>query len=279
MYPWIATGRLESGVLGETLTTGLQRVIGTFWIYVDSSTQYGGVHPVFFPPAAALLGMGVIAALLRPRDIRGLWVVAWAFAILLAGGVLTRDPPFWPRFAAAFVPATVIVGLVLADLSRGLRAALGPLGARVALAATVGFVGMSAWQNIGLYIKYSKGIPANGTEVTGGTQWVQSIMGRDIQHWGANALVYIVARNTIDQSCSHPTMQFYAYNVDVRDAREIDQYLPFEDPRVIVCYFLPEMTDEITAVRRIYRDAREDPFYNNLGRKVFMRVVVGAPHG
>jgi dolichyl-phosphate-mannose-protein mannosyltransferase/putative pyrroloquinoline-quinone binding quinoprotein len=279
MYPWAATGKIDPGVLRETLATGLTRVIGTFWSYVDTSTQYGGVHPVLFPPAAALLGMGAVAMLLRPRDIRGVWIVGWALIILVTGGVLTRDPPFWPRFAAAFVPVAIIVAIVVAELSRGLRAAFGRLGARVALAAAVGFVGMSAWQNIGVYVKYCKGIPANGTKANTGTQWVQSIMGRDIQRWGGNALVYIVARNNIEQSCSHPTMQFYAYDVDVRDAREIDQYLPFKDPRIIVCYFLPEMTAEISAVRRIYPDAREDPFYNNLGRKVFTRVTVAAPHG
>jgi hypothetical protein len=278
MYPWIATGRLESGVLKATLATGLPRVIGTFWSYVDTSTQYGGVHPVFFPPAAALLGMGAVAALLRPRDVRGIWVVVWALVILVAGGALTRDPPFWPRFAAAFVPATVIAAVVLSDLSRGLRAVLGRLGAGVALAATVGFVGMSAWQNIGVYVKYCKGIPANETKATRGTQWVQGIMGRDIQHWGANALVYIVSRSNTEQSCSHPTIVFYAYGVDVHDAREVSQYLPFRDPRMIVCYFLPEMTDDIAAVRRIYPGAREEPFYNNLGTKVFTRVVVAAPH-
>ncbi len=278
MYPWIATGRFDPGRLGETLATGLPRVIGTFWVYADTSTQYGPVHPVFFPSAAVLLGMGAVAALLRPRDVRGIWVAVWALVILVAGGVLTRDPPFWPRFAAAFVPATVIVAVVLADLSRGLRAALGRLGAGVALAATVGFVGMSAWQNIGVYIKYCKGIPANETRVVARTQWIQGIMGRDVQHLGANALVYIVARSNTEQSCSHPTMRFYAYNVDVHDAREISQYLPFKDTRMIVCYFLPEMTDEIPAVRRTYPDAREAPFYNNLGDKVFTRVVVSAPH-
>ena len=278
MYPWIATGKLEPGVLRETLATGLPRVLGTFWFYVDSSTQYGGVHPVFFPPAAALLGMGVIAALLRPRDIRGMWVLLWALVILVAGGVLTRDPPFWPRFVAAFVPATVIVAVVLDDLCRGLRVAFGRLGAGVALAATAGFVAVTAWQNIGVYIKFCKGIPANETRVTQGTQWVQGIMGRDIRQWGANALVYIVARNNVEQTCSHPTMQFYAYDVDVRDAREIGQYLPFKDPRTVVCYFLPEMTAEIAALRRIYPDAPEQPFYNNLGTRVFTRMVVAAPH-
>ena len=91
-------------------------------------------------------------------------------------------------------------------------------------------------------------------------------------------MVYIVAHSNVEQSCSHPTMRFYAYDVDAHDAREVSKYLPFTDPRMIVCYFLPETSDDIAAVRRMYPDAREDPFYNNLGRKVFTRVMVAAPH-
>jgi hypothetical protein len=278
MYPWLATGKFEAGVLRETLATGLPRSIGSFWIYGDSSTQYGGMHPVFFPPAAALLGMGIAAALLRPRDVRGIWVLVWALVIVVAGGALTRDPPFWPRFVAALVPATIIVAVVLGELCRGLRAVFGRFGPAVALVVAIGFIGTSAWQNIGMYIRYCKGMPANENRVTTVTQWTQGIMGRDLQHWGTSALVYIVARSSMEQSCSHPTMQFFDYDVDVRDAREIDQYLPFKDPRTIVCYFLPEMGDGIAAVRRLYPDAREDAFFNSLGAKVFTRVVVATPH-
>ena len=266
MYPWVAGGKVELGALKQTLATGLPLVLGTFWFSVDTSTQYGGVHPVFFPPAAVLLGMAVVAVLLRPRDIRGLFIMLWALIILFAGGVLTRDPPFWPRIIAAFLPAIVLVAVVLDDLARALRAAFSRLGAGLALAAVTTFVGVSAWQNISLYAECCKG------------EWVQSLMGRDVQHWGANALVYIVARNNGDHSCGHPTMRFYAYDVDVRDTREISQYLPFKDPRIIVCYFLPEMIDEISELRKMYPDAREAPFYNNAGQKVFTRVVVPAPH-
>jgi hypothetical protein len=278
MYAWVAAGKVDPDVLRQTLATGLPRVLGTFWFYVDSSTQYGGAHPVLFPPAAVLLGMGVVASLLRPRDIRGICLLLWALIILVVGGALTRDPPFWPRLAAAFAPAIALVAVALDDLCGGLRAALGRLGAGVALAAMIAFVAVSAWQNIDLYAKVCRGIRGNETRVTQATQWTQGIMGRDIQRWGANALVYIVARNKVEQSCDNPVTRFYAYDVDVRDAREIGQYLPFKDSRIVVCYFLPEMTDEIVALRKIYPDAREDPFYNNVGHKVFTRVVVAAPH-
>jgi hypothetical protein len=103
-------------------------------------------------------------------------------------------------------------------------------------------------------------------------------MGRDLQRWGQDALIYIVARSHIDHSCQHPTMQYYAYYADVCDAREINRYLPFPDRRTIVCYFLPEMTYQIAAVRNMYQNAQEKPFFNNLGQHVFTRVVIPRPH-
>jgi hypothetical protein len=278
MYPWVHGGHVDLTLLRRSLAWGLPRVFGTFWIYPDSSTQYGALSPVFFPPVAALLGMAVVAAVLCPRDVRGIWIVLWGCFVLFVGGVLTVDPPAWPRLISAFVPAAVAAAIAADWICRGAGFALGRFGTAAARAGLVALLALTTWLNLRLYINYCQGIPPHATRPVFSTQWVQGIMGRDIQHWGENALIFIVAANSNEQSCEHPTVKYYAYAADVQDAREIAKYLPFKDTRTIVAYFFPEMTDQIATVRHMYPQLQEQPFYNNLGRHVFTRVVVPAPH-
>ena len=106
---------------------------------------------------------------------------------------------------------------------------------------------------------------------------MQSIIGRDVQRWGKDAVIYIVATNPIEHSCAHPTMMFYDYAVDAKDARLIGDYLPFDGSRTIVCYFLPGTTSQIDLVRQLYPNVELTPFHDNLGREVFTRVVVPPP--
>ncbi len=278
VFPFLQEGHVVPRLLLRTLAHGLPRAIGAFWFYGDTSTQFGGEWSILTPACAALLGMAVVAALLRPQDIRGLWVVLWAFVVLVAGGALTADPPFWPRLLAAIVPGTIAVAAVAGWLCRGAEVAAGRVGRGAATAAACLWVGMTSWQQLATYRDYCEGIRPGQTKPSRSTEWVQSIMGRDVQRWGSGAMIYVVARNPINDSCAHPTMQFYADSVDLQDARDISQYLPFRDTRTIVCYFPPEMTDSITTVRRFYPQAEKKTFYNNLGQQAFTRLVIRAPH-
>ena len=99
-FPWIREGHLDAGALVQTIANGVPRTFGSFWGVPDSSTQYGGTV-AFFPPIAALLGIGAVAAIARPLPVTQIWVLLWAATILFSGGVLTRDPPFWPRLVTA----------------------------------------------------------------------------------------------------------------------------------------------------------------------------------
>ncbi len=278
VFPFLQDDHVVPRLLLQTLARGLPRAIGAFWFFGDTSTQFGGEWPILVPACAALLGTAVVAALLRPQDVRGLWVVLWALAVLVAGGALTADPPFWPRLLSAFVPGIIAVAAVAGWLCRGAEVAAGRVGRGTATAAVCLWVGMTSWQQLATYRDYCEGIRPGEKRSSRSTEWVQSIMGRDVQRWGNSAMIYIVARNPINDSCAHPTMRYYADTVDLQDARDISQDLPFRDTRTIVCYFLPEMTDSIAAVRRFYPRAEEKAFYNNLGRQVFKRLVIRAPH-
>ncbi len=274
MFPWVHDGQFDFAILRQTLERGLPFVLGTFWFFRDAASQYAAPGPAFFAPMATLLGMAVIATICRPRDLRGVWNLSWCLTILIVGGVLTIDPPFWPRMFSAFVPAALLCAVAVDALWRGMRAAAGRVGAALATVAVVALVALTAWQQLGFYREYVLGLPAGGSQPTMRTEWTQSIMGRDVERWGADALIYIVAANPIDQSCMHPTMAFYDYAVDAHDARLISDYLPFKDPRPIVTYFLPEATYQVDLIRQQYPDAEITTFPDNLGRPVFTRAVV-----
>jgi Dolichyl-phosphate-mannose-protein mannosyltransferase len=272
-FAWVGPNGIDYALLQRTIELALPRVFGSFWFFHDASTQYGG-SVIFFPPVAALLGAFIVAALLRFWDVRGVFLVLWGALVLFVGGVLTRDPPFWPRLVIALVPATIAAGIAAAHLCRGAVAAAGRIGAAVALAGALALLLFDGRFQLETYREYVEGRAEGATRPGRSTQWVQSLMGRDAQSWGPDAMIYIVAPNPIVHSCTHPTMEYYVYGLDSQDARDIRDYLPFDRKRTTVAYFLPEMADSIVAVKRAHPDAEIKYFYDNLDQHVFTRVVV-----
>ena len=102
--------------------------------------------------------MAAVAALLRPGDIRGPLVVLWAAAVLVIGGALTINPPFWPRIVIAFVPAAIAIAASVTWLSRALRLALGRPGTAVALAATAGLLAFTSEGQLRYLANYYRGM-------------------------------------------------------------------------------------------------------------------------
>lgn len=277
-YEWAAFGRFDGEKLKQTLRDGTIKVLGSIGVYPDSSTQYGRFYPLLFPLWAALAWMAVVAALLRPRDIRGVWIVAWALLIYLVGGILTRDPPFWPRFVTAFVPICFLAVLPLEWLCRAGGAVAGRVGMRAAFIAACVLVGYGCWQQLHLYTMVLQGIPWGETRPVKATEWEVGIIGRDIQRQGPAALYHIVAANMVEYGCSIPVLAFYGYEADIISTREIGDHLPFTDPRTVVCYILPERSSEVAAIQRLYPRAEVETLRNNLGAAVCQRVIVRAPH-
>jgi hypothetical protein len=272
-FAWVTPQGIDYALLWRTIEFALPRVFGSFWLFHDASTQYGGTI-IFFPPVAALLGAFIVAAALRFWDIRNVILVLWGALVLFVGGVLTRDPPFWPRLVIALVPATIAAGVAAAQLCRGAVAAAGKVGAVVALGASLALLVADGRDQFETYREFVTGRVA-GTERPGrATQWVQSLMGRDAQRWGPDSMIYIVAPNPIVHSCTHPTMEYYVYGLDSQDARDIRDYMPFDRKRTTVVYVLPEMPDSVTTLKRAYPGAEVQKFYDNLGGHAFTRVVV-----
>lgn len=272
-FAWVGPNGIDYALLQKTIDYALPRVFESFWFFHDASTQYGG-SVIFFAPVAALLAAFIVAAVLRFWDARGLFLVLWGALVLFVGGVLTRDPPFWPRLVIALVPATIAAGVAAAQLCRGAVAAAGRIGAAVAALAALALLFFNGVYQFETYREYAEGRPRGAARPVRATQWVQSLMGRDAQRWGPDTMIYVVAPNPINHSCTHPTTEYYVYGLDSQDARDIREYLPFDRKRTTVLYFLPEMADSIAAVKRAHPDARIKYFYDNLDQHVFTRVVV-----
>jgi hypothetical protein len=286
VYPFFVGQQIDFDLLRQTLAVGLAPAFGSFWSVGDSSTQYGSIMPVFLPPESVLLGMMGVAALLRPADVRGLLLLTWAAVVIAVGGALTMDPrsatadsaPFWPRFVIAFVPASIAIGVCIAWLGRSVAVVLGRSGPAIASAGTAALLAFTSWKQLSYLANQERGFIPGQSRPTRQIEWPESIMGRDIQRWDAGALIYIVSENPRSHSCRRALTQYYATGRDVHDARDIRRYMPFEDPRTIVCYFPPEVSDQIAAVLEKYPNADVKHLTDNFGQTVLTRLVIRAPH-
>lgn len=86
-------------------------------LYTDSSMQYHGEWPFLERIGAVLFMMSVAVAAYRFFEPRWLTPAIWISAILLAGGALTVDAPFYPRLAGIstllFLPIAGLFSLLL----------------------------------------------------------------------------------------------------------------------------------------------------------------------
>ena len=272
-FPWsVGIEPLET-----TVRTGLGPVFGTFHFFRDRATQYGDVHPGMFPIGATLLVTSVILALLRLGDVRNTWLLLWALAILIIGGVLTGDPPFWPRIIGAWVPATILAARPLYVLGRTARASAGRWGVWIVSVLAVGVVATTAWWHLSFYRDFCHGIAPGETKPRYHTQWPVTLIGRDLRQFVPDSLIYLVARRGETQGAGNASIQFLGRNADMIDTRDVSQRLPFPPDRPVVCYFLPEMRNQVKRVLDAHPDAMVEEIKGNLGEPVATRVILKCP--
>lgn len=120
------------------------RTLGGFVTLGDTSTNYGSRRPLIGPVTLVLFLGGLGFAVVRLPDRRFALLVAWLGAGLLFGGVLTVNPPNFPRLLAVvpvpFVLAGVALGLIwekARTLGPVLRTAAALLAVGVAVSALV----------------------------------------------------------------------------------------------------------------------------------------------
>ncbi len=92
-----------------------QRALLSPIAYHDTSIQYGGTIPFLDRFTAVLFMIGVVVSAHRFFDPKWSAPVLWVLGILIAGGILTVDPPFYPRLAGITALLYLIVGGAIAS--------------------------------------------------------------------------------------------------------------------------------------------------------------------
>lgn len=134
------------------LWRNLERVGLTFNIYSDTSTHFGYRGPMLDQWVGPLLILGVAALLLNLNRSLSWRLLTWLGMVLLLGGVLTTNAPFWPRL----LPALPVIGLICAlwvDRLRGTWTVIGgPWLRQFGTTALVGMLILATAHNwIGYY--------------------------------------------------------------------------------------------------------------------------------
>jgi hypothetical protein len=92
------------------------RVLSTFSARGDASELFGPWGGGLLDGVtASLLPVAVFLTLFRSRQWQYLACLAWFVAVVVAG-ILTIDPPIWPRLSALTPAVALMVGVLLADL-------------------------------------------------------------------------------------------------------------------------------------------------------------------
>ncbi len=122
---------------------------------IDSSTQFGFPHPMFSSLLSPLVLLGFGYGVRRWRHpALGLNLI-WLSLILVMGGILTGDAPFWPRLIGILPAAAVFAALVLDRLWATIVQAIPtrrPETVNAALGvAALALLAYAGWQNWQLY--------------------------------------------------------------------------------------------------------------------------------
>ena len=90
-----------------------RRTFLTFWIFGDKSTHFGWQGPMLDSLIGPLLLLGVGYLLLNLDRLQSWQLVSWLAGVMILGGVLTINTPFWPRLLSALPVAGLISALVV----------------------------------------------------------------------------------------------------------------------------------------------------------------------
>lgn len=121
-------GHLQSQYGTTNMTTivlhQLWRIATTFNAQGDASFQIGWGGSMLDTVSAALLPAAVMLALLRWRRWQSTLCLLW-FGAVAGAGVITIDPPWWPRLSALLPAVALLLGVLLADAAQVVAAGLG----------------------------------------------------------------------------------------------------------------------------------------------------------
>ena len=148
--PVLEHSRNKYGVetIGQIMAEQARRSLLMFNLSIDSSTQFGFPRPLVDTISGPLVVLGAAYALAHLRRWAvGLLAIALLTVVVL-GGILTDNPPFWPRLVFALVPAMGLAALAVDRTWEAVTNAFGRETGRILAPIVVGgllYVGLLNW--------------------------------------------------------------------------------------------------------------------------------------
>ncbi|MCS6844412.1 MAG: glycosyltransferase family 39 protein [Caldilineales bacterium] len=135
----------------------LKRTLLMFSVYGDTSghSPLGNV-PLVDPATAALLLLGVAMALRWIGQPRFALLVAWLGGVMLLGGVVTNDPPFWPHLTILLIPVAILAATAVDRIWQAVADAFGETGDHIAATLIVGGLIYLGIQNFAFYVEQTR---------------------------------------------------------------------------------------------------------------------------
>lgn len=176
------------------------RIATTFNALGDASLQIGWSGAMLDTVSAALLPAALALALLRWRRWPYALCLAW-FGAVAAAGVLTIDPPWWPRLAALLPAVALLLGVLLEECLRAMECWLSSRK-RLALAGAGLLLLCLGIGNLRLvFIDYPAA--ASQADTMGPT-----LVGRFLEHAPGARQAVVLSDGMLD--LNHPTIRFLA---------------------------------------------------------------------
>ncbi|MBX3001609.1 MAG: hypothetical protein KF893_24010 [Caldilineaceae bacterium] len=145
--PALLAGRIET-ISFFNFWENVRRTALTFNVFGDTSAFFGFGGAMLDPLVAPLLILGVGVILLNLDRLLSWQLLAWLVGVILLGGALMVEAPFWPRL----LPALPAIGLIIALAVDRWRATLLTIGGpwlkhlgTVALAGLLLLAGVESW--------------------------------------------------------------------------------------------------------------------------------------
>src|SRR4030042_4662328 len=100
----------------DILKIQLKHILGSFHYYKDTSIKFGIRRPLLDPLLGVLLILGLGILLMYIHSPPFYFLGMWSIVILLGGGILTTNSPFFPRYFGVLPPLFIIMSLVPASI-------------------------------------------------------------------------------------------------------------------------------------------------------------------
>lgn len=134
--------------LNAVLFENARRTALTFWLFGDKSTQFGWQQPMLDALIGPLLILGIGFLFLNLDRTQSWLLLAWLAAVIVLGGAVVINSPYWPRLLPALPVAGLICGLAIDRTRSTLARSSAPWLGRFSTVLFVGVLllaGMNNW--------------------------------------------------------------------------------------------------------------------------------------